>query len=123
MYFSCNVSFASLPVYLPQILKDMGFTSINAQGLSAPPYFVSFLITIGSTVVADKLQQRGIVIMVLSLVGCLGYIILAATENTGARYFATFLAAGGVFPSIANILPWVMSKPHPKSVPSGLALY
>ncbi len=32
MYFSCNVSFASLPVFLPAILTSMGYSSINAQG-------------------------------------------------------------------------------------------
>lgn len=47
MYFSCNVSFSSLPVFLPTIVEEMGFTSVTAQGLSAPPYFVSFLVTIG----------------------------------------------------------------------------
>jgi len=47
MYFSCNVSFSSLPVFLPTILLEMGFSSIDAQGLSAPPYFLSFLVTIG----------------------------------------------------------------------------
>lgn len=46
MYFSCNVSFASLPVFLPTILEEMGFSSINAQGLTAPPYFLAFLVTI-----------------------------------------------------------------------------
>lgn len=43
MYFSVNVSFASLPVFLPTILNGMGFSSINAQGLSAPPYFFAFI--------------------------------------------------------------------------------
>lgn len=48
MYFSCNVSFASLPVFLPTILDEMGFTSVTAQGLTAPPYFLAFLVTIGT---------------------------------------------------------------------------
>ena len=48
MYFSCNVSFASLPVFLPTVVQEMGFTSVTAQGLSAPPYFLSFLVTIGA---------------------------------------------------------------------------
>jgi len=110
MYFSCNVSYASLPVFLPTILTDMGFTAINAQGLTAPPYFVAFLVTIGSTYVADKLQQRGLTIFVLSLIGGVGYILLATVESVGVRYFGVFLAASGVFPSIANILPWVLNN-------------
>lgn len=110
MYFSCNVSFSSLPVFLPTILEEMGFSAINAQGLTAPPYFLSFLITIFSTWVADRTQQRGYTIMALSIVGGVGYVILAASEVVGVRYFGVYLAAAGIFPCIANILPWVLSE-------------
>ena len=110
MYFSCNVSFASLPVFLPTILEEMGFTKINAQGLTAPPYFVSFLMTLGTTYIADRTQQRGFMVMTCSCIGGIGYILLVATEPVGIRYFGVFLAASGVFPAIANILPWVLSK-------------
>ncbi|EHA19396.1 hypothetical protein ASPNIDRAFT_208615 [Aspergillus niger ATCC 1015] len=110
MYFSCNVSFSSLPVFLPTILEDMGFTAINAQGLTAPPYFASFLVTIATTWLADRLQQRGLVIALSSLVGAIGYVLLATCTSVGVRYFGVFLAAVGVFPSIANILPWVLNN-------------
>ncbi|KAF7846311.1 hypothetical protein BT93_L4632 [Corymbia citriodora subsp. variegata] len=110
MYFSCNVSFASLPVFLPTILDEMGFTAVTAQGLSAPPYFLSFLVTIGSTYIADRTQQRGLTIFVLSCVGGVGYILLATTKAIAPRYVGVFLAASGVFPCIANILPWVANN-------------
>lgn len=110
MYFSCNVSFSSLPVFLPTILTEMGYTAIKAQGLSAPPYFISFLVVIASTFIADRTGQRGITILILSLVGAVGYIILAATKHTAIRYFGVYLAAAGIFPSIINILPWVLNN-------------
>ncbi|KAJ5179819.1 hypothetical protein N7492_003029 [Penicillium capsulatum] len=110
MYFSCNVSFSSLPVFLPTILKEMGFTAINAQGLTAPPFFASFLATIATTWVADRIQQRGLMIAALSLIGGVGYILLATCSSVGVRYFGVFLAACGIFPSIANILPWVLNN-------------
>jgi dipeptide/tripeptide permease len=110
MYFSCNVSFSSLPVFLPTVLKEMGFTAVNAQGLSAPPYFISFLITIGSTFIADRIQQRGLTVIIASIVGGIGYVLLATCHSVGPKYFGVFLAAGGVFPAIANILPWVLNN-------------
>lgn len=45
MYFSCNVSFASLPLFLPTIISQMGtFTQIQSNGLSAPPYVFCFFV-------------------------------------------------------------------------------
>ncbi|PGG99081.1 hypothetical protein AJ80_09413 [Polytolypa hystricis UAMH7299] len=110
MYFSCNVSFSSLPVFLPSILEDMGFTAIHAQGLSAPPYFLSFVVSIVTPWIADRYQQRGLTIIVLSLVGASGYILLATCTAVAPRYVGVFLAASGVFPCISNILPWVMNN-------------
>ncbi|KAF3070851.1 High-affinity nicotinic acid transporter [Daldinia childiae] len=104
MYFCGNVTYSSLPVFLPTILQDMGYTAINAQGLSAPPSFAAFLFALITTWVADKTQQRCIVLMVTSIVGGVGYIILATVETVGVRYFATFLASAGVFSTIPNIL-------------------
>ncbi|KAH8666318.1 major facilitator superfamily transporter [Xylariales sp. PMI_506] len=110
MYFSCNVSFSSLPVFLPTILQNMGFTAINAQGLSAPPYFLSFLICIVSTWIADRTRQRGLMIIGLSLIAGVGYILLATVKSVGVCYFGVFLAAAGVFPAISNILPWTLNN-------------
>ncbi|KAI0017959.1 major facilitator superfamily domain-containing protein [Xylariomycetidae sp. FL0641] len=110
MYFCGNVSYASLPVFLPTIIEDMGYTSINAQGLSAPPSFVAFLFALITTWVADKTQQRCIVLTLTATVGGIGYIILATVETVGVRYFATFLASAGVFSTMPNILALNMNN-------------
>ena len=88
----------------------MGFSPIDSQGLSAPPYFLAFLIVIGSTYIADRTQQRGITIFILSLIGAVGYILLAATKGVAPRYLGVYLAAAGIFPCIGNILPWVLNN-------------
>jgi hypothetical protein len=90
----------------------VGFTAVNAQGLTAPPFFLSFLVTIASTWIADKTQQRGFMIAGLTVMGGVGYIMLATAKSVAARYAGCFLAASGIFPAIANILPWVLSKPR-----------
>ncbi|KAI1775691.1 MFS general substrate transporter [Hypoxylon cercidicola] len=104
MYFCGNVTYSSLPIFLPTILQDMGYTSIDAQGLSAPPSFVAFLCALVTTWIADKTQQRCYVIALTSVIGAIGYVVLATVESVGVRYFATFLASAGVFSTIPNIL-------------------
>lgn len=110
MYFSVNVSYASLPVYLPTILAKMGYSDINAQGLSAPPYFTAFLFANITTFIADRTQQRGLVLIITSLIGGIGYIVLATVTTVGVRYFAVYLAAAGVFSTIPNILAWTLNN-------------
>ncbi|KAH6630787.1 major facilitator superfamily domain-containing protein [Chaetomium sp. MPI-SDFR-AT-0129] len=110
MYFCGNVSYSSLPVFLPTILEDMNYTAIDAQGLSAPPSFAAFLCALITTWVADRTQQRCLVLFVTCSVGGVGYLILAAVETVGVRYFATFLASAGVFSTIPNILALTLNN-------------
>jgi dipeptide/tripeptide permease len=88
----------------------MGFSALNAQGLSAPPYFLSFLMCNLTAWIADRTQQRGLVIITLCLVGGVGYVLLATCESLAIRYFGIFLAAAGIFPAISNILAWVLNN-------------
>jgi hypothetical protein len=46
IHFCCNYSFAGLSNFLLTIVADMGYTSINAQGLAASPYFAAFLLCV-----------------------------------------------------------------------------
>lgn len=87
----------------------MGYSSIRAQGLSAPPYLGSFFILLASTYMSDKFADRTIFIIPLATIAGIGYLLLAIVKTTAIRYFAVFLAAGGLFPVIGLMLPLTSS--------------
>jgi hypothetical protein len=68
------------------------------------------LVTIGSTFIADRTQQRGATVIILALIASAGYAMLAAAKTNTVRYAGVYLAAIGLFPTIANVLPWVLSN-------------
>ncbi|KAK9370596.1 major facilitator superfamily domain-containing protein [Lipomyces kononenkoae] len=106
MYFCVNVSFSTLSVFMPEIIKEMGYTAVHAQGLSAPPYIVAWLSVIAATFVAAKYQMRSALIIPFSILGAVGYLILAIVTVTGVRYFAIYLCAVGMFTTVGVIMPW-----------------
>lgn len=113
IHFCCNFSFAGLSNFLPTILNDMGYTSINSQGLAAPPYFTSFLLCIVAAVVSDRWGGRGLVIAVSAAVGTIGYILLAAVQDqakTGPRYLGVWLATCGIFPALCINITWLLNN-------------
>ncbi|KAF2104521.1 retrograde regulation protein 2 [Rhizodiscina lignyota] len=106
-YFGANICFASLPLFVPTIISQMGaFTSIQSQGLSAPPYLLTFFVICFIAWVSDKVNFRGPFVAGFGLVGAVGYIILGTTTGVGPRYFGLFLAAM-IFTSVAQLLVWV----------------
>jgi cyanate permease len=41
IYIGLNVALASFAIFVPTIIRDMGFSSLNAQLLSIPPYVIA----------------------------------------------------------------------------------
>ena len=50
----------SISVFLPTIVKELGYQNEKAQLMTVPPYFVACLFTIGGGWAADRHGQRGI---------------------------------------------------------------
>ncbi|KAF8459576.1 major facilitator superfamily domain-containing protein [Terfezia claveryi] len=115
MFFSCNVGFSSLPVYLPTILNDMGYTRLQSQGLSAPPYLLAFLSVILTTYLSDRHRSRSIFIIFHALIAFLGYLFLALSPPTLTSssiwgYLAIYPIATGVFSAVGLIIPWALNN-------------
>ncbi|OCK74279.1 MFS general substrate transporter [Lepidopterella palustris CBS 459.81] len=106
MYFSCNVSFASLPLFVPTIISEMGaFTQIQSNGLSAPPYLLCFFTIIIICFLSDRFRMRGPFCALAALVGAIGFILQATTKSVVTRYFGVFLSVN-IFASVALLLAW-----------------
>lgn len=103
IHFMCNYSFAGLSNFLPTIVNGMGYSSIDAQGLTAPVYFASFLLCVVAAIVSDRWGRRGFIIAIAATVGAIGYLLLAIVEDmdkVGVRYLGVWLAVCGVFPAL-----------------------
>jgi MFS family permease len=115
MFFSCNVAFSSMPVFLPTLIRDMGWESITAQGLSAPPYLFAFVVVLTTAYYSDRLQSRSTFIMLHSLLATFGYGTIALSgylesDNTITRYLALYPAAAGFFAAITIIITWTLNN-------------
>lgn len=128
MMFSCNVAFGSIPVFLPTIVRAMGFESITAQALTAPPYLVAFVVVILTAYLSDRLQSRSVFIMAHSLLAAAGYTVIALlgffeSPHTLLRYFALYPAIAGFFSSITIIITWTINnQPSDSGKGTGMAL-
>ncbi|KAF2167277.1 hypothetical protein M409DRAFT_66280 [Zasmidium cellare ATCC 36951] len=106
MYFGCNVSFASLPLFVPTIISEMGsFSQIQSNGLSAPPYVLCFIVVIVLCWLSDYFKVRGPFVAFAALVSAVGFIINATTDTTAPRYASVFLSVW-IFTSVALLLAW-----------------
>ncbi|KAL4795662.1 major facilitator superfamily domain-containing protein [Aspergillus venezuelensis] len=81
-----------LPLFLPTIIKEFGYSAAKAQLLTVPPYASGF--------------RRAPFIMDSSAFACIGYIILLAGRALGVSYTGTFFCCAGIYPAVAIVLSW-----------------
>jgi peptidoglycan/LPS O-acetylase OafA/YrhL len=116
---SSNVSFASLPLFLPTIISEMGaFSQIQSNGLSAPPYLLCFFVIILLCWLSDRYKMRGPFVALAASLAAIGFIINATTTGAAPRYFSTFLSVL-IFASVALLLAWTANIHASESKRSG----
>lgn len=109
MYFGFNVSYASLPLFVPTIISQMGsFTKVQSNGLSAPPYALTFFTMLLVCWLSDRFVLKGPFIVLVSLIAAIGFILQATTTGVVTRYIGVFLTVQ-IFIGVPLILSWVAS--------------
>jgi len=114
MFFSCNVAFSSMPVFLPTIIEEMGYTALASQALSAPPYLLAFVIVIATAYLSDRMHSRGLFIMLHAIIAASGYLLIALAGyfhwSSTVRYLGIYPATAGFFSAITIIITWTINN-------------
>ncbi|OOF91629.1 hypothetical protein ASPCADRAFT_154604 [Aspergillus carbonarius ITEM 5010] len=120
MFFSCNVAFSSMPVFLPTIIQDMGYSPLASQALSAPPYLLSFLTVLLTSYLSDRTRTRSPYLIFHALLSATAYALIALTGHFHAslpptihiaiRYLCVYPATSGFFSAITLIITWTMDN-------------
>lgn len=94
----------SFSLFLPSIIKGLGYHNTRAQLFTAPPNVAGFFSVLFLSLVSDKIKFRGPPILLGNLIAIAGYIMLLVAEQPTTRYGGTFLVAVGVFPSSTMVM-------------------
>ncbi|KAG7094708.1 hypothetical protein E1B28_005528 [Marasmius oreades] len=109
-FHTLSLPLYTLSLFLPTIIKDLGYTAANAQLLSVPPYALATILTLLVAIYSQRLGARAPLMIASSLTGIIGYIILITnkhpTQRPGVSYLGTFFAAAGIYPATALALSW-----------------
>ncbi|KAM0499166.1 hypothetical protein ACHAP8_005877 [Fusarium lateritium] len=109
IYSGLSLSLAVAAVFLPTIVKDMGYHSVTANLMTAPIYAVAYLTLLVTATMSDKYRVRGLPIAIGGLIAGTGYICLGVLKGHTARYVTCFLAVTGTYMAFPIVLTWITS--------------
>lgn len=113
-FFLILVPIYSYSLFLPTIIKGMGYDAVTAQLFTVPPNFLAFLAVLLTSFISDKIKMRGPMIFGLFAFAAIGYIMQLASDSNAVRYAGTYFIAVGAFPCSPLILAWLSNNlaPH-----------
>jgi len=96
----------SISLFLPTIVKNMGYTNNESQLMTVPPYVLGCIATISGGFLADKSKKRGPYMMFFCIIAIIGFVLLIATKNPHVQYAGTFLVVSGIYPNVPLGVAW-----------------
>ncbi|KAF7799237.1 hypothetical protein EIP86_010469 [Pleurotus ostreatoroseus] len=112
-------------LFTPTIINQLGFQATAANLLSVPVYVWACIVTFAIGVLGDRIGHRAYINLGLFSTGLVGYIILIASKTPSLSYFAVYLAAAAIYPTIPNSVAWVSSNvegAYKRSATLGMAI-
>jgi nitrate/nitrite transporter NarK len=85
----------SISLFLPTIIKELGYSNNSAQLMTVPIYIVACICTIAGSYFADRAGQRGCVLLGFEFVAIIGFAMLISNGIPSTQYVGAFFAAAG----------------------------
>ncbi|GAA5982317.1 hypothetical protein JCM5350_006142 [Sporobolomyces pararoseus] len=105
--FGFDVCLYGFSTFLPVIIRQLGFSTINSQLLTAPIYFWAAFVYLVGAYISDRKDIRYWLLLPAGSITCVGYAILVGTGNIGASLFACFACATGIYLCVGLHVSWL----------------
>ncbi|KAL3441237.1 major facilitator superfamily domain-containing protein [Aspergillus insuetus] len=112
VYFGISAPFSSLSLFTPAITSGLGYTSLNAQLMTVPPWAVAYVVTTVVAWSADHFNSRGLHSAAFAFIGAMGFLASAVLPADAYlhRYGCLIVATSGSFACIPPLLGWLSSN-------------
>lgn len=101
-----SLPLTSVSVYLPSIIKALGFEAARAQLMTVPLYAIAFVLTLLAAHYSFKLEKRWIFVAAGTCVSIVGYVLLIVVHSDVGQFIGSGFVLGGIYPAVAIILAW-----------------
>lgn len=99
-----------ISLFLPTIIKELGYASTTAQLLTVPIYAAASIITIVVAFVADKKRIRSPFVFVGLIFQLVGFVMCLSTDSAGVTYAGIFIAACALYHCQPSNVTWLSNN-------------
>jgi len=97
MFWGIVAPLYGISLFLPTIIKGLGFKTTTAQLLTVPIYFFASAMAVTFAWLSDRAGKRTPFILPLMFVILIGFIMCISSTKPGVVYAGIFISAAGVY--------------------------
>ncbi|KAI1369227.1 major facilitator superfamily domain-containing protein [Xylaria arbuscula] len=110
VYWGIVCPLYGVSLFLPSIIKNLGYVSSTAQLLTVPIYVTASILAVVVAYISDRMGKRSPFVVGCLCVILVGYILCISTGTPGVVYAGVFIAAAGIYPAFAGNITWLSNN-------------
>ncbi|KAG6868027.1 hypothetical protein C0993_008227 [Termitomyces sp. T159_Od127] len=103
----------ALGYFTPSILSGLGYTNVDAQLYSVPPFAAAFVVSIVVSYLSDRYGARGIVSIFSGILATIGFAMFYASQNSHVKYGSLFMSITGAYNGAPALSTWNANNTAP----------
>ncbi|KAL9487891.1 hypothetical protein ACSS6W_000168 [Trichoderma asperelloides] len=107
VYWGIVCPLYGISLFLPTIIKNLGYTSNKAQLMTVPIYITAAILAVVVAYVSDRVGKRSpfiIALLCVMIVGCI------SSSNPKVVYGGVFITACAIYPAFPGVISWLANN-------------
>ncbi|KAF2714447.1 MFS general substrate transporter [Pleomassaria siparia CBS 279.74] len=110
VYWGIVAPLYGISLFLPTIIRSLGYTSSTAQLLTVPIYITASVLAVAVAWFSDQYGKRSPFILVCLIFMAIGFIMCIASTKAGIIYAGVFIAACALYPAFPGNITWLSNN-------------
>lgn len=110
VYWGIVAPLYGISLFLPTIIRGLGYSRAAAQLLTVPIYITAAALAIGTAWMSDRYGKRSPFILVCLGIMAVGFIMCLATGVPGVVYAGVFIATAALYPAFPGNITWLSNS-------------
>ncbi|PTB36245.1 uncharacterized protein TrAFT101_000213 [Trichoderma asperellum] len=110
VYWGIVCPLYGISLFLPTIIKNLGYTSNKAQLMTVPIYITAAILAVVVAYVSDRVGKRSPFIITLLCVMIVGFSMCISSSNPKVVYGGVFISACAIYPAFPGVISWLANN-------------
>ncbi|KAJ4290487.1 hypothetical protein N0V90_010704 [Kalmusia sp. IMI 367209] len=110
VYWGIVCPLYGISLFLPTIIRGLGYSRAEAQLLTVPIYITASVLAIATAWTSDRFGKRSPFILACLGIMAIGFIMCISTGTPGVVYAGVFIAAAALYPAFPGNITWLSNN-------------